>query len=784
MITFIKKIFIICSVLIFCTIAFARWNIQEKKYLDFSNAKNVEVTTPNNATKFEIEVANILEEELRKIISVTGYKKSNFSTSPKIAKIVLINSKKLDEDIPISKLIRRNKYSIRIGKNRVELEYPSADKIGWIVGKFLRDFCNIKYFSPTEFGSDYNEANLKFKVGQHHFSPSFFAAAFSDFSTSKRWRILNGIDTQYNYFKFSHNLNKIISPKNFSEYPHLFALKKNPDGSLSPNIYGQPDLLNYRTQNTVAETAIKHFNKNKAKMFSIGINDSQIVDEREEYLSYKDGYFRGYPNWSNSVFEFSNEVAKKVTQKNANAILGLLAYMICEKPPSFKLEKNLVPFYTTDRANNYDCKYQNTDLDILKKWGKSGVTTFGIYEYLYGAPYLMPRDFSDKSTLAIKEAHNAGARLYYAETFSIWGFDTKKMWITTRMLEDCSLDYSNLEKEFYLKYYRNASKPMQEFFDTANAIWKNRKIPTRWLAFYKAENTLELLNKARLTRMAEALEKASILAEKNDDKNVIKRVNEVTKYFEITQIAYQLYVTKIEMFDLLQAKCNVEKLILVLKKYDRIKSEFLEVQNKAMDKFNNSKSFDIYNQERFAPLDKIAEFLYKNGVSTKDLNKFNFKNIDFTSQFKAIEDVEISASVLYSISKWKNFKDNFSTIEKDFENAYMGEHQNSLTFKNCELSGIAKDFIISEKEKIVFKGNVENICTPGTLCYASLVFLDEKKNELKRKTLVFPSRKNIDFTLADTAPNNSKIANISVFATRQKIGDVFKVKSIDVKISK
>ena len=32
-----------------------------------------------------------------------------------------------------------------------------------------------------------------------------------------------------------NNLNNIISPKDFNETPHLFALKKNTDGSLSCN---------------------------------------------------------------------------------------------------------------------------------------------------------------------------------------------------------------------------------------------------------------------------------------------------------------------------------------------------------------------------------------------------------------------------------------------------------------------------------------------------------------------------------------------------------------------
>ncbi len=762
------------------SITWARWSVVSKSNLDFSDCRKFKVEIDGKPTAFELEVASILSEELRKISKVVNRGQREFFSSEKPAKIILRNTKKLDCSLPISKLINSNEYLIRVGKNRIELEYPTSIKAGWIVGKFLRDFCKVKYFSPKY--SDYNKANLRFKYGEYYFSPSYFAVCFADLKMSRRWRILNGVDVVADYFLFGHNLYKIIDTNTFKEAPYLFALKKNVDSSYSYNIHGQPDILNYRTQSFVADVAIKQLSNKK--MFSIGINDSQTVDERPAYSIYKDGYFRGYPNWSNAVFEFSNEVAKKVSKEYPSAILGLLAYMICEKPPNFKLHKNLLPFYTCDRANNFEASYQNEDFNIIYQWGNSGVETFGIYEYLYGFPYLMPRDISVKSVSAIAHAHKCGARLYYAETESLWAYDAKKMWIITKLLEDCSLDYATLEKQFYADYFKSASGAMYTFFELANSIWYNRKIPTKWLALYKAENALELLNDALLVKMENALQMAENLASIETDKDVFLRVLDVRKAFEITKSAYALYCSKLDMATLVQSDVDTDALIEALKKYDTLKSKFLQAENCASDVFMPVEKLGLYNTERFAPIDKMVQCLYSCGIKLDDIKKLKLKNVDVDSTFLAVASAQKSTYLNFKNSKWKRFKENFSVIHKDYHKAFMGENLGSLVFKNCELSGIAHDFNIAEADKIVFAGNVKNISSAGTLCYASIVFLDENDNQLKRKTIVFSSQDNIDFLLADVAPISSKKVNVAIYATRQKQGDIFAINKIEIKIAK
>lgn len=72
-------------------------------------------------------------------------------------------------------------------------------------------------------------------------------------------------------------------------------------------------------------------------MFSVGIDDFSEFDERPQTLAHKRGYFRGFPDYSNAVFEFSAKSAKLIAQKHPSKLVGCIAYLACENPPSFTL---------------------------------------------------------------------------------------------------------------------------------------------------------------------------------------------------------------------------------------------------------------------------------------------------------------------------------------------------------------------------------------------------------------------------------------------------------------
>ena len=106
----------------------------------------------------------------------------------------------------------------------------------------------------------------------------------------------------------------------------------------------------------------------------------------------------------------------------------------------------------------------------------------------------------------------------------------------------------------------------------------------------------------------------------------------------------------------------------------------------------------------------------------------------------------------------------------------------ALEFENCERSGIFKRAKIAEGSVAKLSGRVSNRAGAGTICYAGLVFLDSRGAVLGRKTLIFPSRENVDFVVSQIAPKGAASCAASVFATRQKRGDVVVLESFDFEI--
>ncbi len=742
-----------------------------KKHLDVARS-NIEVVLPENATKAEIDASEILLEEIAKI-------RPDFkcTSNNKRVRVVFKNTNALELDLPLLELISNNAYVVNVGKTTITLEYPSSDKSYWVVGKFLRDFCKVDYFSPEPWGAEYKKSTLRFKTGRYEFYPHYFVASFYDGKFSHRWRVLNGLDVKTPFLSFSHNLIRIFTKDLFKTSPEYFSLRRNAKNELVRVSSGQPDLLNYRTQHYAADKALEALREKK--MFSLGINDSIFVDERTEYAKYKRGYFRGYPDWSNAVFDFSNAVAKKVSKSKSNAILGMLAYLISENPPDFKIHKNLVPMYTVDRANYADANYVKKDFEILSKWGNSGCASFGIYEYMYGAPYLFARDISLFSSAGIAKAYECGARFYFAETLAMWGYDACKLWITARMLENSSRDFESLRNYFFENYYKDCANDMREFFRLAESVWLKRNVPTRWLAFFKAENALELLNASLLEDMRASLEKAQKKAQTLADKNIALRIGETSKLFEMTVIAYNLYISKLKVIDLLSTKAETEKLLRVFEEYQSNRNAFLKVIDECLPH-----SKPLYAVEKYFPLDALICELYNRG---------DFENTDCvllnklakTSEFKAISMLSKGISFLYEVDGWKNFRDNFSVINRDFENVSLAPKRylskDGLAFENCELTGIFKKFAVSENSSVEFSGRALNKSTAGTLSYAGMIFIDAKNNVLKRKTFIFPNRTDINFVLADIAPKGTKTVAIMVFATRQKKGDLLLLEKISFK---
>lgn len=87
-----------------------------------------------------------------------------------------------------------------------------------------------------------------------------------------------------------------------------------------------------------------------------------------------------------------NRASAPIARLEPGRYLGCLAYFWCANAPHFPLGGNVVPYLASDRTQYYDKSFRAEDLDLMSRWGSSGVKAFGIWEYAYGSGYVIPRE--------------------------------------------------------------------------------------------------------------------------------------------------------------------------------------------------------------------------------------------------------------------------------------------------------------------------------------------------------------------------------------------------------
>ena len=762
-------------------------------HLDFAQAEVLEVEIEGTPSPEESAAAEMLAAELSKI---TGMKRDGLvlqrgefprenrrkGASAGRVRVVMQNTSAADNAATITEFADACEYAVQVRSRSVRLTYPAPKNAFWAVGNFLRRYCAVGYFSPSEWGTEYSQVRTRFGCSRLFFKPDFFSASVFDYPQSLRWRRLNGLDTDPRFMRFYHNLDNIFPRRTITETPQYFGFARDGKGRLFRSVAPQRDLPNYRTRDRAAAAAIDALGH--SQMFPLGISDTSVFDARESYLRYKRGYFRGYPDWSNAVFGFTNAVAEKVSAafpSGKRKYVGALAYLICENPPDFKLAQNVIPFFTTDRANYFDPAYRLGDFRTLEKWGRSGAETFGIYGYLYGNPYPFPREIMRFEAEAMRRARTCGARLYVAETFAQWGFDAKKMWILARLAENSSASYESLEDEFFEKYYADAAFFMRRFFGLAESVWTRRTTPAMWLAFYKAENALELLDADLLEKMDAALKNARLAAQNSANPNAAPRVAETAALFKITKAAFAFHKFKREMFEI--APDAPESDVLgALKRYRRLESDFKNAVAEASRLGKNG--FDFYFTDKYAPTDELVMRLASAAVrgGSADFLRREMRALGFGEEFGAACRLARGAGFSFSQSVWGGGAlGEWNVVKLDFDGVKMRtdstQKNGGLCFENSLLSGISRNFSVAEGAAVSFSGKARNSASAGTLCYAGLVFLDAYNKPVGRKTLILPDGGR-SWRIVAVAPKETARAAVSVFATRQKKGDAFVLESV------
>ena len=531
--------------------------------------KKLAIVISKNAPKAENDAAIIIKKYL---LAAAPNADIFISQNPKDAfKYKSVSIKKSPHAKEISALLGdfsgTGSNTISSSKGRVKIEYCSNPINA--AGDFLREL-GFDFYAPGEFGAKIADLHgAKIENGKRAFEPLFVSSCFSNSPQTPQTRELLALGGQQNLvYSFSHNLGGIF---NFDFAPeYLPTLKKYASKKYLQPKFNSPEAAAY-----AAKKAEIYFRKNpNAPSFSLGINDSLNFDISIPYdAGAADRFVSGADSISNTYYSFANAVAKKLAQTNPEKFIGLIAYLPTLRHPDFPLEKNIAPFLCLDNANSFDEKFRQDRGKILKAYAADGGAIRGLYSYIYGAPYFVPRPIEEYEIEHIRRAAELGYNAYYAELNCVWAYDCFKLWAIQRTLRGGRETYEELKTRFYTNFYGGADEGAMEFFDAAKEAWESRSDKPKWLGLYMRDTVAELFPEAVLGKMEAALQKAEAAANLPLHK---ARLGALRLEFEKTKAFSADYFAKKELFLELAKDKNppAEEIASLIKKSQAASAEF------------------------------------------------------------------------------------------------------------------------------------------------------------------------------------------------------------------
>ncbi len=420
--------------------------------------------------------------------------------------------------------------------NRVVLRGANGAGDFFAVTWFAQQQMGVRWYEPGDLGEKIPQLDRwQPPVLDRVVAPAFMSRSFYALGEGgELWAQRNGL---HDRLPHSHAMSRLFAPSLFDEHPEWFPLregKRYRPASVDDSNW-QPSFMLPAVAAHAAGQANSFFAANPtAEGFSISLNDSLRFDQSREAQAARGtvGWFRGKPNYSDEVFTFANRVADLVAARYPQKLVSAYAYGWSEQTPSFPLRPNVVPWLTAERAQGFDPTFAQQDRELIARWCKSGARIVGLYDYLYGTPYLVPRVTTRLTASSIVDAYGAGVRAYFAETNADWALDGPKLWLAAQLLWDPKQNVDALLNDYYAGYWQEAAEPMRAFFERCEKAWMEQPRPGFWLKYYYDEAQVSAYPPALRRELRALLDQARAKAQ---SAAVKARVEKTSGAFEVVE---------------------------------------------------------------------------------------------------------------------------------------------------------------------------------------------------------------------------------------------------------
>lgn len=362
-------------------------------------------------------------------------------------------------------------FLIRVRPDAIFLVGPTDWSTAYACYTFLEDLCGVRWYLPGEMGEDVpTQDTLVIPTIDKTYEPAFQHRQYSgnqwrNANEMRRWEMHRKVRPRLEYH---HNLYRVFDVTKYGEpYPDLYPIlggRRRIPGPGNPSGW-QPCLTHPKAVDLAIDYAKEYFAKNPdAASISLGINDGGGYCECPRCMALVDATLPSEGQRSVWFFQFANAVAERFDQLFPNKQIGYLLYGQCKLfPPGMRIHPRLVGFYvwpsfrliTKEGRKDYDRR--------LKEIAKT-VSCFGLYDWFYGDGLCVPRLQIRQAKYWLEQGYKMGARHVKAEAYMNWGLDGFKYWMHTRLMWDPSLSVEAMEAEFFSRFFKEAARPMQEYF--------------------------------------------------------------------------------------------------------------------------------------------------------------------------------------------------------------------------------------------------------------------------------------------------------------------------------
>jgi hypothetical protein len=351
---------------------------------------------------------------------------------------------------------------------------------------------------------------------------------------------------------FSHNLHEIVPSELFSRHPEFFPWVEGKRLNPGPGVfYWNPDIARPDLAAYAADKARAYFAQYpREPAFALGINDALLWGESPELLQLVQPmrWFRERPDYADAVMTFMNRAAEDLGRTDPERYLGCLAYYWVENLPTMPVHPRVIPFLTADRSQGYDRSFWAEEMDLQRRWGLAAGTPrpdgkpnlggnaagrrLGLYDYLYGGSFLIPRQHTRYLAEHLQHAWRAGFTDYYAEAYPNWGLDGPMPWLAAQLLQNPEQAPEALLQEFYGRYFQGAAVSMRRFFERCEELWTQQPGPSYWLKHYRNESQAVVFPSTVLPELRAGLDDA---ARQANSPLIRARVDLVRDAFGVTE---------------------------------------------------------------------------------------------------------------------------------------------------------------------------------------------------------------------------------------------------------